>query len=79
MRRRRASGRLIDIAIWFLLLVLAAGLVGLVSPVAVWVAAILVPIPLLLSTFRVGVFLRADSDGSPADRRSFAKEEGECS
>jgi len=46
---RRASGRLSDIAIWNLLLVLAAGLIGLVSPVAVWVAAVLVPIPLLLS------------------------------
>jgi Domain of unknown function (DUF1707) len=45
---RRASGRPSDIAIWNLLLVLAAGLIGLVSPVAVWVAAVLVPIPLLL-------------------------------
>jgi hypothetical protein len=53
--RRRAGGRLSDIAIWILLLVLAAGLLGLVSPVAVWVAAILVPIPLLLpSTFGIG-------------------------
>ena len=55
VRRRRASGRLSNIAIWILLLVLAAGLLGLVSPVAVWVAAILVPIPLLLpSTLGIG-------------------------
>lgn len=45
---RRARGRLSDIAIWILLLVLTAGLVGPVSPIAVWVAAVLVPIPLLL-------------------------------
>lgn len=45
---RSASRRLSDIAIWIFLLMLAAGLVGLVSPVAVWVAAVLVPIPLLL-------------------------------
>ena len=58
---RRARGRLSDIAIWaVLLLVLTAGLVGPVSPIAVWVAAVLVPIPLLLPPALGSLRCRAD-------------------
>ena len=47
----RASRRLVTVTIWmFFTLVLSAGLAGLESPVAVWVAAIPVPIALLLTT-----------------------------
>lgn len=45
---RRAGQRLIGLWIWiFFVLVLVAGLGGLVTPVAVWVAAIPIPIALL--------------------------------
>jgi hypothetical protein len=47
---QRASRRLVSVMIWmFFALVLTAGLAGLASPVAVWVAAIPVPIALLLT------------------------------
>ena len=50
---RRASQRLIGQWIWiFFVLVLVAGLGGLVTPVAVWVAAIPIPIALLLTPAR---------------------------
>jgi hypothetical protein len=45
---RRADRHLIDQMIWIFVLVLAAGLAGLVTPVAAWVAAVLVPVALLL-------------------------------
>jgi hypothetical protein len=47
---QRASRCLVSVMIWmFFALVLAAGLAGLANPVAVWVAAIPVPIALLLT------------------------------
>ena len=47
---QRASRRLVSTMIWMLFaLVLSAGLAGLESPVAVWVAAIPIPIALLLT------------------------------
>jgi hypothetical protein len=53
---RRASQRLIGQWIWiFFVLVLVAGLGGLVTPVAVWVAAIPIPLALLLLTPARGV------------------------
>ena len=46
----RASQRLVSVMIWMLFaLVLAAGLAGLARPAAMWVAAIPVPIALLLT------------------------------
>jgi hypothetical protein len=50
---QRASRRLVSVMIWMLFaLVLAAGLAGLASPAAVWVAAIPIPIALLLTPAR---------------------------
>src|SRR5215469_13026026 len=47
---RRASRHLVSVIIWmFFALVLSAGLAGLASPVAVWVAATPIPIALLLT------------------------------
>jgi Domain of unknown function (DUF1707) len=47
---QRASRRLVSVMIWmFFVLVLAAGLAGLASPIAVWVAAIPLPVALLLT------------------------------
>ena len=47
---QRASRCLVSVMIWmFFALVLSAGLAGLESPVAVWVAAVPVPIALLLT------------------------------
>jgi hypothetical protein len=47
---QRASRRLVSVMIWmFFALVLSAGLAGLASPVAVWIAAIPIPIALLLT------------------------------
>ena len=49
--RQRASRCLIGHMIWiFFVLVLAAAVAGLVTPVAVWVAAIPIPIALLLTS-----------------------------
>jgi Domain of unknown function (DUF1707) len=46
---QRASQRLVSQVIWmFFMLVLAAGVAGRVPPVVVWVAAIPIPIALLL-------------------------------
>jgi Domain of unknown function (DUF1707) len=53
---RRASQRLVGNLIWiFFVLVLAAGLAGLASSVAVWAAAIPIPIALLLTTPAPGI------------------------
>ena len=56
---QRASRCLVSVMIWMLFaLVLSASLAGLASPVAVWVAAVPVPIALLLTPA-----LRRDEDG----------------
>lgn len=46
--RQGADRRLAGDMIWILELMLAAGLAGLVMPLAVWVAMVLIPITLLL-------------------------------
>jgi Domain of unknown function (DUF1707) len=57
---RREAWRLIGQIPWSCVLVLAAGLAGLVIPVAVWLGAVLVPLTLLL-VHVVGVSSRCRS------------------
>ncbi len=68
---RGAGGRLTGQMIWiFFVLVLAASLAGLVSPAAVWVAAIPIPIALLLTSAHGTSRQRSTREGTRPERRN---------